>query len=258
VQIRLNPVTLITGAGSGVGAGCAHDLARKSHGGLVLADQDEAALALVADELDAAGASPERVSTMAFDVRDPDRWKQAIEFILSQYGRLDWAVVNVSAPPPPPADTDLVEWRRIVPKSLDGALVTLRALMPILRKNIQGGAILVTAPAEALNTEANGGARANLVQVIQAAAAEGESDKIRINAIAPSGAETAWADAPVFQDLVRETGSEVAASDRIANLKPPVARYASTGDLKRLILLLMADETPISGATLIVDGGNTL
>jgi NAD(P)-dependent dehydrogenase (short-subunit alcohol dehydrogenase family) len=259
MQIRLNPVTLITGAGSGIGAGCAHDFARKAHGGLILADQDESALALVADELDAAGAAPERVSTLAFDASDPDRWRQATDFILSQYGRLDWAVINATAAPASP-DSDLVDLRRrIMPQSLDGAVAALRALLPVMRKNTQGGSIVIAASADALNVDSGGASKAGLVQLIQAAAAEGAPDNIRINAIAPGSAQTpSWEAMPWFHDIVRDTGSESAAFNKIAQTKPALARYAAGGDIRRLITMLIVEETPIRGATLVVDGGATL
>lgn len=261
MQIRLNPVTLITGAGAGIGAGCAHELARKSHGGLILADRDESALALLADELDAAGASPERVSTLAFDPTDADRWRQAIEFIQSQYGRLDWVVVNAPAPMPsaePPSD--LVDLRRrVMPDSLDAAVAALRAVLPLLRKNTQGGSIVVTAPSDALNVEPGSTTRAGLSQLVQAAAVEGAHDNIRVNAIAPGGAQTpAWDAMPWFHDIAREAGSDSAAFDRISRMKPALARYAAGGDVRRLIVMLIAEEAPISGATLVVDGGATL
>jgi len=257
MQIRLNPVTLITSAGSGIGAGCAHDLARKSHGGLILADQDESALALVADELDAAGASPERISTLAFDPADADRWRQAMDFIQNQYGRLDWAVINAPAAQPAP-DSDLVDLRRgVVPRSLDSTVAALRPVLPVMRKNTQGGSIVVTASADALNVDP--GAKASLVQLVRAAAAEGAPDNIRINAIAPGGAQTpSWDAMPWFHDLVRDTGSESAAFDKISRTKPALARYAAGGDIRRLITMLIVEEATISGATLVVDGGNTL
>ena len=260
MQIRLNPVTLITGAGSGIGAGCAQDLARKSTGGLLLADSDDAALGAVADELDAAGVSPERISTLAFDVTDMARWAQAADFIQGQYGRLDWAVVNTSAANGKPAESDLVDWGRTTSAQLEATIQSLRTIMPLMAKNSQGGAIVVTTSAAAIKAEPLApNAAPGLLQVMRAASREAAHSNVRINAIAPGGADTPmWNAMSWFQDLVRETGNESAAFDKIAHMQPPIARYAQGGDVSRLIVMLLAEEAPITGATLVVDGGGTL
>ena len=258
---RLNPVTLITGAASGIGAACASLLSRRSEGGLVLVDQDEAALAKTADAL---SQPPERVSTLAFDVADPDRWAQAAQFIQAQYGRLDWAIVNAGvAHASPIAETDLVDWRRVMSANLDGAFLTLRAVMPLMRAGAQGGSIVVTSSASALKAEPGVGAyaasKAGLLQLMRVAAKEGAPDNIRVNAIAPGGVETPmWTDMPWFQDLVKQKGSERGAFDEIAKLATPLARYAAADDIARLIIMLLSDQSPITGATLVVDGGYTI
>lgn len=258
---RINPVTLITGAASGIGAACASLLARRSEGGLILADFDEDALCKTADSL---SQPPERVSTLAFDVADPDRWADAAHFIQAQYGRLDWAIVNAGvAHSSRIEETDLVDWRRVMSTNLDGAFLTLRAVMPLMRENAQGGSIVVTASAAALKAELGVGAyaasKAGLLQLMRVAAKEGAGDNIRVNAIAPGGVETPmWSTMPWFQDLVREKGSERAAFDSIAAMATPLARYAAADDIARLIVMLLSDDSPITGATLVVDGGYTI
>lgn len=261
---RLSPVTLITGAASGIGAACARDLARRSTGGLILADLDENALSNVADALERLRVSPERVSTLAFDVADPDRWAQAADFIRNQYGRLDWAIVNAGVSHSSMiADTELVDWRRVMSTNLDGAFLTLRTIMPLMCDNLEGGSIVVTASAAALKAEPGASAyaasKAGLLQLMRVAAKEGAPNNIRINAIAPGGVETPmWSTMPWFQDIVRETGSERAAFDKIAKLATPLARYAGADDIARLMIMLLSDDAPITGATLVVDGGYTL
>lgn len=247
----LNPVALITGAASGVGYVCARDLAPIATGGLILVDSDEAGLDAVADSLDRA---PERVSTLAFDATDAEQWRRATNFIADHYGRLDWAIINVGAARP--GD----EARQ---DDLDSAFLVMRSLMPLMRANAQGGAMVVKASAAALNPEPSelgfSTPKPDLMQLMRVAANEGASHRIRINAVAPIGAETErWRNAPTFQDLVRQTGSERGALDHIASMATPLARYAGADDVARLILLLLAESTPITGATLVVDGGFTL
>jgi NAD(P)-dependent dehydrogenase (short-subunit alcohol dehydrogenase family) len=258
---RLNPVALITGAGSGIGAAIASTLCGKASGGLILIDVDEEALAAAADALPHA---PERVSTLAMDVGDPGRWRAASEFIADHYGRLDWAVVNAGISHASAiTETSFEDWRRVMSTNLDGAFLTLKSVMPLMRANAQGGSIVMTGSAAGVKAEpgvaAYGASKAGLLQLMRVAAKEGAPDRIRVNAIAPGGVETPmWRDVPMFQELVRETGSERGAFDRIASLATPLARYASAEDIARLIDMLLTDPSPITGATLVVDGGYTL
>jgi len=65
-----------------------------------------------------------------------------------------------------------------------------------------------------------------------------------------------WRDVPLFQDLVLQRGSQRVALDAIAGLPEPIVRYAgAAGDMGRLAMLLLSDASPITGATLVVDGG---
>ena len=243
MAMRLTPVTLIVGAGASVGAACAHELARRSTGGLLLADADESALAVIADELDAAGAAPERVSTLAFDPADEHRWRQAVDFIEAQYGRIDWIVANTGAAP---GEDEA---------ALDKLTIILRAVSPLLRKNMQGGSIVFATSAGALKLR-DGAALLDFVRSSSAAAAAGD---IRINAIAASGADLPmWASLPWLHELSRTCGGELAAFEHIAQVSPPAARYGANGNVARLIAKLVADDTTVSGVTLVVDGGYAL
>jgi len=257
----INPVALVTGAASGIGAATMHRLAARASGGLILVDIDEAGLMAAADSIVLA---PERVSTLAFDVADPGRWRAAGDFIADQYGRLDWAVVNAGVSDAASiSETTFEDWRRVISVNLDGAFLTLRTCMPLMRANAQGGAIVVVSSASGLKAQpgvgAYGASKAGLLQLMRVAALEGATDGVRVNAVAPGGVETPmWTHVEMFQDLVRETGSERAAFDRIAAGASPLGRFASADDIARLIEFLLIDGAPITGAVLTADGGYSL
>lgn len=258
---RLNPVALITGAASGIGAALAHRLAPRATGGLILIDHNSAALSAAADAL---RNTPERVSTLAFDVGDPDRWRDAADFLNAQYGRLDWAVANAGISHSAPIiDHTYEDWRRVLAVNLDGVFLTLQTAMQLMRTNTQGGSIVVVSSASGLKAEpgvgAYGASKAAVLHLAKVAAKEGAPDNIRVNAIAPGGVETPiWDQVPFFRDLERETGSREAAFARMAEMATPLRYYATADDIARQIEMLLTDPSPITGATMVVDGGYTL
>lgn len=244
-------MVLITGASARSGATLTRVLASRAQGGLILADADDTALSTIADELESRGAAPERVSTLAFDAADEQRWGQAEAFIDSQYGRLDWAVLDIGAAPAP-ADDGLVQWGRPSTPAIDTAYLSLRAVMRLMQRNSNGAAVIVAAPA-ALLSEAD----AVLPRLITSASKEAAHDNIRINTLVLDPGD-AWPNAPRFDDLVREGGGERAALDLITAMGAPAIRYTSAGDITPLAAILLSDASALTGATIIVEGGHAL
>ncbi|MET0181760.1 MAG: SDR family oxidoreductase [Caulobacterales bacterium] len=260
-ETPLHPVALVTGAASGIGLAVAQRLSPIASGGLVLIDKDGAALEAAADTLP---RTPERVSTLAMDVADEARWEQARDFIATHYGRLDWAVVNAGVSHAAAIDElSFADWRAVMSVNLDGAFLTMRTVIPFMKRNASGGGIVALSSAAGLKAEpgvaAYGASKAGLLQLVKVAAKEGAAHNVRVNAIAPGGVETPmWHSVPMFQDLVRETGSESAAFLRIAQEATPLGRYASADEVARIVEMLLADAPSVTGAVMVIDGGYTL
>lgn len=256
----LNPVALVTGAASGLGAACAHQLARKATGGLILVDAAEDGIAKTADALE---TPPERVSMLPFDITDAEWWTRASEFITAQYGRLDWAVIGGGAPPASiVAAAGAKDWLGVASADLRATAQCLGALTPIMRRNTSGGAVVILSSLIGLKAEASLAAfasKADLLELVRRNAAEGAAHGVRVNALAQDAIDaTTWQGAPMFEDLVREKGGERAALDAIAQMPAPLARMAATPDIARIAVMLVTEASPITGATLVVDGGYTL
>lgn len=242
---------LITGAASGIGAGCARLLAEQGVGELVLTDRDGAAL----DALDL----PCPTTRIAGDVADPAHWRAVSDHLQG----LNHAVLNAGvASGSPIADTDFDEWRRVLSTNLDGAFLSMRA---VLNTIADGGSVVMTASVSGIKAEpgtaAYGCSKAGVIQLAKVAAKEGAPRRIRINAIAPGGVDTPiWDDTPFFRDLVDHHGGDrTAALDAMAAMATPLGRYASTEEIAAQIAFLLSDAAAtITGAVLVSDGGYSL
>lgn len=227
---RLNPVGFVSGAASGAGFSCAATLAEFAEGGLILADENEAALSRAADALE---RPPERVSTLAFPISDGRRWGDVIDFIAAHYGRLDWAVM---APPPPP-DGGLVD--------LDTPLLALQALVSLLGENHLGGAAVLVVDAHTVM-------KASLLQVLRQTADDCARSGVRFNMLVCGAAEApAWRSIQTFRALDQAT------LNVIQRLSPPVARAWGCAMADALPPLL-SDAAQMEGVALVVDEGGAL
>lgn len=251
-------VVLITGAASGIGRATARRMAADGSSALILVDHDPVALQAVGDELEGGPA----LMLCDQDVTDEAAWDGVETRVRQLWGGLDGVVVNAGISDSGPiADLTFDAWRRVMSVNLDGAFLTLRTGMRLLR---DGGGAVVVSSASAIKAEpgiaAYAASKAAVLQLAKVAAREGAPRGVRINAILPGGVETPiWRGMTFFDDLVRETGSEQAAFDRMAAFATPLGHYAKPEEIAGQIAFLLSDAArSITGAALTVDGGYTL
>lgn len=255
MSFAADQVALVTGAASGIGAATVRHLAEAGVGRFVLVDRDAAGLEALRGELAA------EAITRAHDVADEAAWATTEAAIGERFGGIDFAVVNagVASGGPTIAELDFAEWRRVLSVNLDGAFLTLRTAMRLMRA---GGAVAAVSSAAGVKAEpgiaAYAASKAALVQLVKVAAREGAAQGIRVNAILPGGVETpVWRGMPLFDALVAEQGSERAAFDAMAAMATPLKRYATADEIAALIATLLSSPT-MTGSALLVDGGYTL
>jgi len=241
---------LITGAASGIGAATARWLCERSVRHLVLVDRDEAGLAAI--DLSCA------VSAFTGDVADPALWER----IEAEAGPLDHAVINAGiAAGGPIAAQSFDEWRRVLSVNLDGAFLSLRTALRLLR---DGGSAVLTASVAGLkaepNTAAYGASKAAVIQLAKVAAKESAPRGIRVNAIAPGGVDTPiWDELEFFKGLVAQTGSRAAAIEAMAKMATPLGRYAAAAEIAGQVGFLLSDMARnVTGTVLVSDGGYSL
>jgi NAD(P)-dependent dehydrogenase (short-subunit alcohol dehydrogenase family) len=247
-------VALITGAASGIGLATARALAAGGAGRLLLVDRDAASL----EAVQIAGAYLVRLGG---DVTDEGFWDRSA----SQLAEVELAVVNAGiATGSPIADLSFAEWRRTLSVNLDGAFLTMRAVLRAMIAGGKGGAVVATASISGIKAEpgtaAYGCSKAGLIQLARVAAKEGAPHRIRVNAIAPGGVETPiWDGMAFFDGMVQQLGSREAAFAEMAKVATPLGRYATPEEIARQIAFLLSDDAAfITGAVLTSDGGYSL
>ena len=91
-------VAIVTGASSGIGFGCATQLAQMGMAVAVGAGRDPGKLAA----LEQAVGDPTRIATLAIDLTGPDAPKRIADLAVSRWGRIDFLVNNAGVGSPKP------------------------------------------------------------------------------------------------------------------------------------------------------------
>jgi NAD(P)-dependent dehydrogenase (short-subunit alcohol dehydrogenase family) len=120
-------VAVITGAGSGIGAGLAR-YANRLGMTVVLADVDAGAIAALRDELRAVGCAAVDV---VCDVRDPDAVEELADMTYRDIGPVRLLVNNAGVEQFGYLwDTPIANWRRVVDINIGGVFFGVRAFLP--------------------------------------------------------------------------------------------------------------------------------
>ncbi|MFI7670634.1 SDR family NAD(P)-dependent oxidoreductase [Nocardia sp. NPDC049526] len=129
-------VTLVTGAGTGIGAAISRTLAGQG-AAVVLVGRRLAQLEDVAAQIRARGGS---ASVFAADISHRARAALAVDHAISEFGRLDIVVNNAGVMLiGPVADAPDGEWERMIDVNLKGALYITQAAIPHLQKSAGAG-----------------------------------------------------------------------------------------------------------------------
>lgn len=239
-------IAIVTGAGAGIGAACARELAKRG-ATVVVSDINRTAADQVAAEIAAAGGTATASTT---DVRDPDALTALVDQAVTTFGRLDIAVNNagISAEQLPIAELTPELWRKTLDINLDGVFFSMRAEIPVM---VAGGGGSIINMGSILSSIAWPNAAAYITSkhavlgMTRSAALDYAAAGVRVNAVGPGFVST---------ELVRNALS-LEVYDELAVMHP-IGRMASPEDVAKLVAFLASDDAAnITGGYQVTDGG---
>lgn len=244
-----SPVSIITGAATGIGFQIALKLLNQGHA-VVLNDHDNTALASAMKRLNDLCPNG-KVETAEGDAGDIDHINALIDLAITRFGRIDNAIANAGT-------TTFGRFLDYKPEQLDqllslnirGSFFLAQQTAAALIEAGQGGRILLMSSVTGLqfhpDLAAYGMTKAALRMLARSLGAELAPHGITVNCIAPGATLT---ERTIEDSDYANTWSALTPTGR-ASTPDDVAAAAS--------FLLSAEAAQITGQTLVVDGGWTL
>ncbi|MGC2043734.1 MAG: glucose 1-dehydrogenase [Pseudolabrys sp.] len=242
-------VALVTGASSGLGTQFAKALADNGAAVVLVARRADRLKALK-DEIESKGG---KAIAADADVTDSAAMTRAFDAAEKAFGTVTILVNNAGiAHGGRAVEMSPEEWRKVLSINLDSVFFWAQeASRRILAAKKQGAIVNIASVlglAVSKGAVAYAAAKAGVVQVTKALAVELAFKGVRVNAIAPG-----WFVTEMNDDyLSGEAGDAI-------KREIPMGRFGNPGDLDGALLLLVSDAgSYITGATVVVDGGQVI
>ncbi|MCV7285251.1 SDR family oxidoreductase [Mycolicibacterium wolinskyi] len=234
-------VVLVSGGSRGIGAAITATLARRGvRVGCTYRSRRDGAEKLAAD-------APEHVLPVHFDMSDERSAVLAVERVVSDWGRLDAAILNAGQwAGGLLTDVDPAAWWNVVETNIRGTVSLTRAALPHLAQGISPSVVLVSSVVGLIGhagDTAYSSAKAAMIGFGRSLAKETARDQIRVNVLAPGFVETDMTDAV-----------PPAARKRIENATV-LRRFGTVDEIAKAAVFLSEDATFCTGSVLTADGG---
>ena len=249
-------VALVTGAANGIGKAIAEAFAREG-ATVVIADLNlDAANAAAADIAKAGG----KALGVAMDVTDEAAVQRGVDLAFRTCGRIDVLVSNAGIQIVHPVESfPFADWKKLLAVHLDGAFLTTKACVPLM-KAAGGGSIIymgsvhskLASPLKAAYVTAKHG----LLGLARVVAKEGAPHQVRANVVCPGFVRTALVDKQI-PEQAKALGISEADVVKNVMLKDTVdGEFTTVEDVADAVLYLAGASTnAFTGQSLIVSHG---
>jgi 3-oxoacyl-[acyl-carrier protein] reductase len=247
-------IIIVTGAGSGIGAGIAKRFAQEG-AQVVVADINVAAGEAVAAEIGKAGGAARFISA---DVTKDASVKALVDATVQIHGGLDCVVNNAgwTHRNKPMLEVSEEEFDRVYAVNMKSIFLTARHAVPVFRKQgrTRGGNFVNIASTAGVRPRPGltwyNGSKGAVIITSKSMAAELGPDQIRVNCINPVfNADTALSAEFAGGDL-----SDASKAKFLSSI--PMGRFSTALDVANAALYLASDEASlVTGVCIEVDGG---
>jgi NAD(P)-dependent dehydrogenase (short-subunit alcohol dehydrogenase family) len=243
-------VSIITGAGSGMGRVAALRFAAEGSA-VVVADRDAAAAAETVRQVQAAGG---KAAAATVDVSVEADAKAMVELAVEKYGRLDVLYNNAGIMPEADhsvIDTPVEAWDQVMAVNVRGVYLACKYAIPRMVERHSGSIINVSSFVAILGCsvpqDAYTASKGAVLALTRSLAVQFAPQGVRTNAILPGPVET-----PLLMDWLLK--DEAAKKLRLA--RNPTGRFGKPDEVVALAVYLASDESAwTNGASLVIDGG---
>lgn len=238
-------VVVITGAGSGIGAGTAQRFAREG-ANVVLVGRTQEKL-----EKTAAALPPGKHLVAPCDVSVAEEVEALAQRVTEEYGRVDVLVNNAGTVIQGLIhEVKLEDWQKLMDTDLNGVFYCLRFFMPAILKS-KGNVINVSSVSGLggdWGMSPYNAAKGAITNFTRSLAMDYAADGVRVNAVCPGF---------TFTDLTEDMKQDETLLKKFYE-RIPMGRAGEPEDLADAIAFLASDDARyITGVNLPVDGGIT-
>jgi len=240
-------VALVTGGGSGFGAGICRAFAREG-ARVIVADINHEAAKEVASEIDG--------TALRVDVADGASVSQMAGAVFGGFGRLDILVNNagITHLPQPLEEVEEDAFDRVLAVNAKSVYLTARAFVPAMKEQ-RSGAILNIASTAGISPRPGlnwyNASKGWMITATKTMAVELAPSGVRVNALCPVAGET-----PLLASFMGGDTPE----NRERFLKTiPLGRFSTPEDMGNAALYLCSEEASmVTGVAMEVDGGRCI
>jgi NAD(P)-dependent dehydrogenase (short-subunit alcohol dehydrogenase family) len=252
--VRLeDKVTIITGAGGGMGRKAATMFAAEG-ARIVCVDVSEEMAESAAEDVRNAGGE---ATSVAADVSNEDEARRMVDHTLTTFGRVDVLYNNAGIMPAADhsvVDTDVETWDKVMAVNLRGVFLGCKYAIPKMVEQGSGSIINVASFVALLGCsvpqDAYTASKGAVLALTKSLAVQFAPHGVRTNSISPGPIET-----PLLMDwLVKDEEAK-----RIRLARNPTGRFGKPEEIVHVAIYLASDESRwTNGSNLVIDGGITI